>query len=429
MDAMEQGTPIAATGPGHFNLREIIEGEWVEAYFQPILSLKRRSLVAMEGLSRGVNPLTRSLIPPAELFRQAAMQDLSAQLDSLCRRKIMDAFRPLFAHSPESILSINLDLSTLDEELADSDRFCRQVREMGLKPENIALEIIESQVEDLQELQRFVQIYCSCGFLIALDDVGAGHSNLNRVSLIKPDILKLDRYLVQDIQKDFYKQEVVKSLVSLGRRLGTLLIAEGVETQEEAVCLLEMDLDNVQGYYFARPQKPSQLEMDSAFAKMDGLGDTFKQKFLRRIGAKKNNMQRYYATLLEIQMDLSRIAPVEFDERLGEMIGFFPSVECFYVLDETGMQVSESVCNCLGKSNRNPVVFRQAPRGTDHTMKDYYYFLLEAGLNKTSYVTDPYLSMSSGHSCVTLSSLFNHSNGNRYILCLDINTQFLKDKA
>ena len=81
---------------------------------------------------------------------------------------------------------------------------------MGLKPENIAIEIIESDVEDLKELQRFVQLYRSYGFLIALDDVGAGHSNLNRIPLIKPDILKIDRFLVQNIQDDFYKQEVLE---------------------------------------------------------------------------------------------------------------------------------------------------------------------------------------------------------------------------
>jgi hypothetical protein len=61
-------------------------------------------------------------------------------------------------------------------------------------------------------------------------------------------------------------------------------------------------------------------------------------------------------------------------------------------------------------------------------MKDYFYFLLEAGLNKTSYVTEPYLSMASGNSCVTLSSLFKNADEKRYILCLDVNTESLGEE-
>ncbi|HEY5038339.1 MAG TPA: EAL domain-containing protein [bacterium] len=426
---MTQGTLIAKSGPGFFNLREIIDRELIEAYFQPIVSLKRRSIVALEGLSRGIHPVTSALISPVDLFHQAAIQDLGLELDRLCRKKAMDAFRPIFAHSPDILLSINLDASVIDQGVVGSGHLRAQVAEMGLKPENIAIEIIESSVEDLKELQRFVELYRGYGFLIALDDVGAGHSNLNRIPLIKPDILKIDRFLIQDIQKDFYKQEVVKSLVHMARRLGTLIIAEGVEIQEEAVCLLDMDVDMIQGYYFSRPQKHDQLALEPVLAKIDGLGGEYKQKFLRKISAKKSNMEKYYATLLEIQMELSQIPSVQFDSKLREMIVLFPSVECFHLLDEAGLQITDSVCNCLGKTNRNPVIFRVTPKGMDHRMKDYYYFLIEAGLNKTSYLTEPYLSMTSGHSCVTLSSVFKHTNGERYILCLDINTQFLKEES
>ncbi|HTC19532.1 MAG TPA: EAL domain-containing protein, partial [bacterium] len=256
---MDKGTLTRNTQPGFFNLREIIDGERVEAHFQPIVSLKRRSIVGLEGLTRGLQPGSPSVISPMDLFHQAAIQGLQLELDRLCRKKIMDDFRKIHAASPELILSVNLDASILDQGVVGSGHLRQQVSEMGLKPENIAIEIIESDVEDLKELQRFVQLYRDYGFLIALDDVGAGHSNLNRIPLIKPDILKIDRFLIQDIQDDFYKQEVLKSLVRMARHLGTLIIAEGVETEEEAVCLLDMDVDMIQGYYFSRPQKPGEL--------------------------------------------------------------------------------------------------------------------------------------------------------------------------
>src|SRR5580658_3730332 len=422
---MDKGTLTRNTQPGFFNLREIIDGERVEAHFQPIVSLKRRSIVGLEGLTRGLQPGSPSLISPMDLFHQAAIQGLQLELDRLCRKKIMDDFRKIHAASPELILSVNLDASILDQGVVGSGHLRQQVSEMGLKPENIAIEIIESDVEDLKELQRFVQLYRDYGFLIALDDVGAGHSNLNRIPLIKPDILKIDRFLIQDIQDDFYKQEVLKSLVRMARHLGTLIIAEGVETEEEAVCLLDMDVDMIQGYYFSRPQKPGELEYDPVLCRIDGLGEAFKRTVLKRLGIKKLNMNRYYATLFEIQKELSRKNPVHFDSILRRIKGEFPQVECLYILDEAGNQVSDSVFNGQGRLQRNPVVFRPARKGADHTMKDYYYFLMEAGLNKTSYVTEPYLSMASGNSCVTLSSIFKNDNQKKYILCLDINTETL----
>jgi EAL domain-containing protein (putative c-di-GMP-specific phosphodiesterase class I) len=425
---MAKGTLTKKTEPAFFNLHEIIEGEWVEAHFQPIVSLKRRSILGLEGLIRGVFPGSRSLISPIDLFHQAAIQGLETELDRLCRKKIMDDFRHIYAHSPELILTLNLDASILEQGAAGSGHLRTQVAEMGLKPENIAIEIIESDVEDLRLLQRFVMLYRSYGFLIALDDVGAGHSNLNRIPLIKPDILKIDRFLIQDIQGDFYKQEVLRSVVSMARRLGILIIAEGVETQEEAVCLLDMDVDMIQGFYFSRPHPHDQLESEPVLERIDGLGGTFKKKFLRKLGVKKFNMNRYYATILEIQMELTQMSPFRFDSILNRMVDDFPNVESLYILDENGVQVSESVFKSAGTTKRNRVLFRPSPKGADHTMKDYFYFLMEAGLSKTSYVTEPYLSMASGTSCVTLSSLFKNKNGKRYVLCLEINTEALREE-
>lgn len=425
---MDKGTLTPSkVGPAFFNLREIIDGEWVEAHFQPIVSLKRRCILGLEGLIRGIYPGSRTLISPIDLFHQAAVQNMELELDKLCRKKIMDDFRHIHAHSPDLILSINLDASLLEQGVAGSGHLRTQVSEMGLKPENIAIEIIESDVEDLRELQRFVQLYRSYGFLIALDDVGAGHSNLNRIPLIKPDILKIDRFLIQDIQDDFYKQEVLRSLVSMARRLGTIIIAEGVETQEEAVCLLDMDVDMIQGFYFSRPQRQDQLEKEPVIQRIDGLGGAFKRKFFRKLGVKKFNMNRFYATVLGVQLELTQMSPMWFDSILNRTIEDFSDLESLYILDEYGIQISENAIRANRGSKRNPVLFRPTAKGADHTMKDYYYFLMEAGLNKNSYVTEPYLSMASGNSCVTLSSVFKNENGKRFVLCMEINTEALRE--
>jgi hypothetical protein len=300
-----------------------------------------------------------------------------------------------------------------------------QVIEMGLEPRHVALEVIESAVKDVDELRRFVDTYRGLGFLIALDDVGAGHSNLNRIPLIKPDILKVDRYLVQSIQNDTYKQEVLRSLVSMARRLGTLIIAEGVEEEEEALCLLDMDVDMIQGFYFSKPHPFEKIERDVIQDRIQGLVGSFKDKRLKNVGLRRSRISRYYAALMEIQIELGKKGEGSMDEGLMAVAARFPGVDSFYVLDETGSQVSECLIQTQGRSHRNAVVFRPSPKGTDHSMKDYYYFLTEPGQNKTSFVTDPYLSMITGRSCVTLSSPFKGKAGKKFILCLDLSTEAL----
>ena len=422
---MSPEKPTPQTQPPSFNLREIIDGGLVEPHFQPIVSLNRRSIIGVEGLSRGLYPGTRQLIPPTELFHQAMIQGLEPDLDRLCRTKIMEDFRLVLADSPEFFLTLNLDSSLFEKGMAASDFLRRQTAEMGLKPEQIALEIIESDVGDLKELQKFVQLHRSYGFLIALDDVGAGHSNLNRIPLIKPDILKIDRYLVQDIQGDFYKQEVLRSLVKMARRLGALIIAEGVESEEEALFLLDTDVDMIQGYFFARPQHRSRLEKQAVAGRIEGLGEAFKQTFLKRIGVRKFKMNHFYALIMEAQMELRIKGQAHFDGALRGIAVRFPLVEGAFILNENGAQVSEYFFNDKGNTRRGSVVFQPFPKGSDHSMKDYYISLMDPSSSKGSYVTEPYLSPATGTGCVTISSFFMNEEKKRFILCLDVNTHAL----
>jgi EAL domain-containing protein (putative c-di-GMP-specific phosphodiesterase class I) len=422
---MAKGTLIHKTNPGSFDLEEIIEREFVESHFQPIVSMKRKSIVGFEGLSRGIHPADQSLISPIELFREAERQGLQMELDRLCRKQAMTQFKKIVQLHPDFILSVNLDASIMDQGAAGSGHLRNQAMEIGLNPRNIAIEIIESNVDDMKELQKFVETYRGYGFLIALDDVGAGHSNLNRIPLIKPDILKIDRFLIQDIQLDFYKQEVLKSLLSMAGHLGTLIIAEGVETEEEITALLDMEVDMVQGFYFAKPRRNDQLQCAAVLEKVERLGAAYKQKLLKKIDGKRFHMNQYYSMILEMQIDLEKIHSKDFNAQLTRMIQSFPQAEGLYILGENGIQETETVLNPLYQYARNPVMFHPASRGADHTMKDYYYFLMETDIGKASFVTKPYLSMASGNICVTLAALFKDADQEKHILCIDINTQGL----
>ena len=116
-----------------------------------------------------------------------------------------------------------------------------------------AIEVLESQAADLGALAAATARYRAAGFLVVIDDVGAGHSNLDRIAAIRPDMLKADRSLVHGCARDRVKRAVVRALVGLTEELGGWLVVEGVEDEDDALTVLNVGADLLQGYHLARP--------------------------------------------------------------------------------------------------------------------------------------------------------------------------------
>jgi len=410
-----------------FNLDDVLSKEALTALYQPIVSLRKKTIVGYEGLIRGLHPAGGDPIPPQLLFSRASGSGLTLELDRLCRKKALEGFKPLAARKPEGILSLNFEASIIDQGVVGSGALLRQVTDAGLSPSSISLEIIESQVKDLRELQKFIQIHRDHGFLIALDDVGAGHSNLNRIPLLKPDILKVDRYLVQNIQCEFHKQAVFKSLVDLSHKIGAMTLAEGIETAEEAQTVMELGVDLIQGFYFSKPRRLEEIDAPAVGARIGEISRLYKESLLEKMKIKRYNMKKYEVMTREVQDELSKIPPADFNRKLGELIRYFPLVECLYVLDGKGAQATEMVFGKPEEAGRSRQIFRPAGMGEDHTMKDYFYMLIDGGLGKTTFITEPYLSLATGNMSVTFARLFRNSpSGQVFILCADVNTEYLQ---
>ncbi len=409
------------------DLREIISKESLEAHFQPIVSFRKKTIAGYEGLIRGIHPGSGAIVSPLELFFLAAQSGQTLELDRLCRKKVLETFRPMAVLRPDCFLSLNFESSIIDQGVVGSGALLSQVTAAGLKPSSISLEIIESDVKDVNELQKFIQIYRDHGFMIALDDVGAGHSNLNRIPLLKPDILKVDRYLVQNIQKDFHKQEVFKSLVGLSHKLGAVTLAEGIETPEEALTVMELGTDMIQGYFFSKPRRLDEIDDQAAGARVAEINQKFKETLLQKINIKRSNLKKYEFMTREVQTELAKIEPGDFDRKLLELIHYFPLVECLYVLDEKGIQATETVLGKEVELRPNRHMIRPAPKGEDHTMKDYFYMMIDGEMSKTTFITEPYLSLATGNMCITFARLFRNLETKKlFIICTDINTEYLQ---
>jgi EAL domain-containing protein (putative c-di-GMP-specific phosphodiesterase class I) len=414
--------------------RQILDTQGVITYFQPILSARTRTVIGAEALSRGLvgveavcrggmsgidNPnQTQHLIPPTKLFAMAAAEGLSVPMERLCRATAISTFAKMDRHE-DLILFLNFDAIALEKDPDALTDVLRQTSEENLSPRNIAVEILESAFGDSARLCRLLEAFRSHGFLLVLDDVGAGHSNLDRVPLIKPDVLKLDRNLVVGIEHDYYHQETFKSLVQLTRRIGALVVAEGVETQRQAIMSLELGADLLQGFFLGKPERVDSGNCVEAAGRIDALARRYKSHMIERINHRKLQHRQFNIILNEILVELAKCTADQFDDVLNVTVPQYDNVECVYVMDEAGTQISSTICNHRVPRRNKGVMFRPAPRGADHSLKEYYYVLLDVELNK--YTTDPYVSLATGNLCRTISTCFRDSQNNKlYILCIDL---------
>jgi EAL domain-containing protein (putative c-di-GMP-specific phosphodiesterase class I) len=423
-ELMSRPNPIDLDTP----LRRLIHDRGVTTHFQPIFSARQKAVIGVEALARGARA-DGSLVPPQHLFRMAAEEGLSPVVEGLCREVAVETFTRLDARPEELLLFLNLDVG-LDlrgqrEPEALPDELERLVARRGVAPTSVAVEFLEARLDDVARFATLAAALRTRGFLVVLDDVGAGHSNLDRIPLFRPDVIKIDRGLITGVEADYYKQETLKSLVGLSRRVGALVVAEGIETEGEAITALELGVDLLQGFYLSRPQPVAAFAdggLARASAEVESLARKFKSHMVGAINDRKLQHHRFNVILNRILCDLGSTQAAVFDDILARIIPEYPTVECIYVLDDAGVQVTETVWNgAQGPMSPQPggALFRPAPRGTDHSLKEYYYVPLDVELQK--YTTDPYVSLASGNLCRTISTCFRDAENNAlYVLCVDV---------
>jgi len=292
------------------------------------------------------------------------------------------------------LLFLNINSSILDKAVG-SNHLLNMVRQHRIKPNDIVIEINESKVRNTIVLKNFVDTYRNHGFLIALDDVGYGFSNLDRIPLIKPDIVKTDISLMRNICSDFYVQEVFRSMVSLSMKIGALVVAEGVETEEEAVRALELGANMTQGYCLAKPQKLDNGIPGSLNDRITAIAGRFQNAEREKIIWKRKRYNKFKAITSGISMRLASVSANNFDNELLKAVNCNNGMECVYILDENGIQSSSTIFSGLVPEIKNNRLFSPAKTGNDHSLKIYYRYLKSA--NTRRYITEPYASLASGN--------------------------------
>jgi EAL domain-containing protein (putative c-di-GMP-specific phosphodiesterase class I) len=129
----------------------------------------------------------------------------------------------------------------------------RAAKHYDVPLEAIILELTEDAKLTCEDFQNVMVLHRSLGIKTGIDDFGSGYSGLNVLATCGADMVKLDRQLIRGIDTDPKKQIIVEAFTQLCGKLGSVVVAEGVETQAEAEVLRQQGIDLMQGYYFGRP--------------------------------------------------------------------------------------------------------------------------------------------------------------------------------
>jgi EAL domain-containing protein (putative c-di-GMP-specific phosphodiesterase class I) len=176
---------------------------------------------------------------------------VEAALDRVCRRAAIDNCR---LASGEGKLFVNVLAGSLCDPDWVNGKVGGQLRQLSLEPRDLVLELSERSADsEPDRIADAIADLRSAGFGIALDDVGTGYSSLATLERIRPDYVKVDTSLVRGIEDNLIQQDALRSLVKIAGRLGSKVIAEGVETGEEAAALASIGVRYGQGFLFSRP--------------------------------------------------------------------------------------------------------------------------------------------------------------------------------
>jgi EAL domain-containing protein (putative c-di-GMP-specific phosphodiesterase class I)/GGDEF domain-containing protein len=211
--------------------------------FHPIVLAGSGEIFGYEALARG---MPRNLRSPEVMFEVAAEADLVWELSRLCRARALAGAKELLRG--EQLLFLNVD----PHDFADPGFGVLD----SIDPRRIVLEITErTAIKDYPKFRERLRSFRERGFRFAVDDAGSGYAGLGSIANLEPDFIKLDISLINSIDTNFIKQNLVETMVGFAKEQGAMVIAEGIERTEELDTVTRIGVPLVQGFLLHHPAR------------------------------------------------------------------------------------------------------------------------------------------------------------------------------
>ena len=235
------------------DMERALQNHEFTVYLQPKYSTKKEVLAAAEALVRWIHP-ELGFIPPGKFIPQFEKNGFILKLDDYMLDEV-SRLQSEWLKAGKKLVPISVNVSRAhfaEENLAE--HICAVVNRYGVPHEFIELELTESAFfDDKAVLLETVKKLKGYGFRISMDDFGAGYSSLNSLKELPLDIIKLDAEFFRSVVNLERSNQIVGDTISLAKKLGMQVVAEGIETREQVDFLAAQDCDLIQGFYFSKP--------------------------------------------------------------------------------------------------------------------------------------------------------------------------------
>jgi EAL domain-containing protein (putative c-di-GMP-specific phosphodiesterase class I) len=255
-------------------MQEAFDADEFCLYFQPKVDMRRGKVLGAEALIRWAHP-ERGILPPGEFLPVIENTPLAVDLGTWVLRKGVEQLAHWHRLGLEMTLSVNVSARLLQEP--QFGKYVAGLLQRHRAPigRKLILEVLETAaLKDMERTSRLMDECHALGVRFALDDFGTGFSNLTYLRQLPVDMLKIDRSFVANMLADKEDLAIVEGVLTLARTFGCTVVAEGVETAEQARRLIRMGCDIGQGYGIAPPMPMEQLlAWAGAYKGMEGVAE------------------------------------------------------------------------------------------------------------------------------------------------------------
>ncbi|WP_419961960.1 putative bifunctional diguanylate cyclase/phosphodiesterase [Psychrobacillus sp. BM2] len=241
-------------------LRKAIQNKDFFIHYQPKIGLEKQEIIGVEALVRW-NNAKLGFVSPAEFIPLAEDTGLIIPLSEIILEKVCIDILDSRSHGNMHILPVSVNIASLHFQQDDFiERINSIIMQYNCSPNLLELELTERTVmKDSNDIVGKLIKLKGMGFKISIDDFGTGYSSLSYLNRFPLNYLKIDRSFIQQITNLQDKQAIVEAIILMAHRLRIKVVAEGVETKDQAKLLKEMGCDIIQGYYYSKPLAVSEL--------------------------------------------------------------------------------------------------------------------------------------------------------------------------
>ncbi|WP_320176318.1 EAL domain-containing protein [Maridesulfovibrio sp.] len=360
-------------------ISKVVTEDGITVLFQPVVSLLSRSVIGFEAFARGVDEKGETIAPPGCLFNSSLPIQAQLKVEELCLKKSLESYKPLYEKYSDMLLYLNINCGVYCRA-EDKGRGPHQLAELyKYSPRMIVFEMDAVQLIENPPLEMIRGVR-EKGYRLCVDNVLPSFDCIDRLHIIKPDFVKIDRKFYGGIEKSKRIKKKLASIATLFSLCGVLPVAKGVETELEAVSLMQSGFYMQQGYFYS----------DSAEA--DGKEDSFADKISRiskfvkgekrdKSAQSSENFKNSHILLKSTITSLQQGGDEDMNRILDELVKKNDNVVSVYILDSSGKQRSKRLA---GKA-ADPFGLRVIPSvvGSDHSSQDYFIYL-NSGLEKAA---------------------------------------------